>query len=179
MIRLNPFRVCHGWLTGESRADQFVDVGRAHQGRDIGQRRGLVVGQGGTVGEFGLELAQGSDGLVILAFRLRVELENGLERRRRGAIFEEDFCFLATADAHVPTGVKDLAEEQALDFAGRAEVVDESGEDAVELGDLVGADRELGGINAVFAWVKVGHGAFRISAGVVDLDLLCGAKCRK
>lgn len=179
LIRLNLFRVVPGWLACERRADQFVNVGRAHQGRDVGQGRGLFAGERGPVSEFGLEIAQGSDGLVILAFGLRVELDNWLERRRGGAVFEEDFCFLAAGNAHVPTGVNDLAEEQTLDFAGRAEVVKKSGEDAVELGDLVGADRELGGINAVFAWVKVCHGAFRVSAGVAGLDLLCEAKFRK
>ena len=48
-----------------------------------------------------------------------------------------------------------MPEEEALEFAGGSHIVEEAGEEAVELRGFVGAYGELRSVKAVFAGVEV------------------------
>ena len=161
-------------------ADVPVDVRGADERRDIGEVRALSVGEGGSIGVFGLEVAEFGDGAVEGAFVGQIELGQRLDIFVQRAGGEEGLGFVLAANAHVPGGVNDLAEQETLSLAGGAHVEEESFEELVEFVDFVGMDGELRGVDSVLAGVeeKVCHGAFMIREGANFRALFFGVAWR-
>lgn len=154
-----------GW--GGDAPDLFVDFRSANQRGNVGQAGVFLVSESGAIGEFGLQATEFGDGAVESAFVDEVELGDGLNVFAGWAGDEQGLRLMFAGDAHVPGGVEDLAEQEALGLAVRAHVEVQAFEELVEFEDFFGMDGELRGVDSVLAWVeeKVCHGAFRMGAG--------------
>ena len=132
-----------------------MNNGRADERWDVGQVGMLGAGERDAVSQFGLERAKFVEGPVERALVIQIKAADCREFFASRAVEEEMLRLVLAGNAHVPSSVEHLAEQEALGLSVGAHIVVEAFEKLVEFVRFIGVDSELRGVDAVLAGVEL------------------------